>query len=177
MSLTPQQLQKAMAGGKPVTLVDVRTPAEFAAVHLADAQSLPLEHLDRAALSQLAGEKATCVLICASGRRAAAAREKLAAAGVEDATVLEGGMSAWIQAGQPVVRGKGVISLERQVRIAAGLLVLAGVLLGLRVHPAFFALSGFVGAGLAFAGITDWCGMALLLARMPWNQSRPNNLP
>jgi len=173
MNVSPQQLQAKLAGGDDLTLVDVRTPAEFTAVHLTGARSLPLERLEGAALRDLASDKAPCVLICASGRRADLARAKLSAAGAAEPQVLEGGMNAWIQAGQPVVRGKGVISLERQVRIAAGLLVLAGVLLGSQVHPAFYALSGFVGAGLTLAGLTDWCGMALLLARMPWNQSSP----
>jgi Protein of unknown function (DUF2892) len=83
---------------------------------------------------------------------------------------VEGGMLACIEAGLQVVRGKKAISLERQVRIAAGLLVVLGSLLGWFVHPAFIGLSAFVGAGLLFAGITDTCGMGMLLARMPWNQ-------
>jgi hypothetical protein len=77
---------------------------------------------------------------------------------------------AWEAAGLPVTRGKKVLSLERQVRVAAGLLVLTGVILGTWVHPGFHGLAGFVGAGLVFAGLTDWCGMAMLLAKMPWNQ-------
>jgi rhodanese-related sulfurtransferase len=80
------------------------------------------------------------------------------------------GMYAWEQAGLPVNRGKAVLSLERQVRIAAGLLVLTGTILGTWVHPGFYGLAAFVGAGLTFAGLTDWCGMAMLLAKMPWNQ-------
>jgi hypothetical protein len=83
---------------------------------------------------------------------------------------IEGGTNACIVAGLPVVRGKKAISLERQVRIAAGLLVLLGVILGWLVHPAFFGLAAFVGAGLVFAGVTDTCGMGMILARMPWNQ-------
>jgi rhodanese-related sulfurtransferase len=103
--------------------------------------------------------------------RAAQAAEKFAAAGQDRGVVIAGGTQAWIQAGLPVDRGAAkVISLERQVRIAAGSLVLLGLLLGWLVHPAFFGLSAFVGAGLIFAGITDVCGMGLLLARMPWNQ-------
>ena len=86
---------------------------------------------------------------------------------------VEGGTLAWDQAGLPVSRGRKVISLERQVRIAAGLLVLTGAVLALTVHPWWAGLSAFVGAGLMFAGITDTCGMALMLARMPWNQVRP----
>jgi rhodanese-related sulfurtransferase len=85
---------------------------------------------------------------------------------------VEGGTAAWERAGLQVVRreGRRVISLERQVRIAAGSLVLIGVTLGWLVHPALFGLAAFVGLGLVFAGVTDWCGMGLLLARMPWNQ-------
>ena len=83
---------------------------------------------------------------------------------------VEGGTLACEAAGLPVVRGKKAISLERQVRIAAGFLVLVGAVLALTVHPYFAGLSAFVGAGLMFAGITDTCGMGMLLARMPWNQ-------
>jgi hypothetical protein len=80
---------------------------------------------------------------------------------------------AWERAGLPMVRGaRGSISLERQVRIGAGTLVLAGVVMGWLIHPAFFGFSAFVGAGLVFAGVTDWCGMGMLLAKMPWNQRR-----
>jgi hypothetical protein len=84
--------------------------------------------------------------------------------------VVAGGTDAWVAAGLPVVRGKAAIALERQVRIAAGLIVLTGVVLGYTVHHYWFALSGAVGAGLAIAGITDTCMMGMLLARMPWNR-------
>jgi len=88
--------------------------------------------------------------------------------------VVEGGTLAWIEAGLSVNRGTTkVISLERQVRIAAGSLVLTGVLLAIFVHPYFIGISAFVGAGLIFAGITDWCGMGLLLAKLPWNSRKP----
>ena len=84
---------------------------------------------------------------------------------------MEGGTSAWQSAGLPVVKGKQVMSLERQVRIAAGALVVLGAVIGHFVHPGGFALSAFVGAGLVFAGITDTCGMGMLIARMPWNRA------
>jgi hypothetical protein len=110
-------------------------------------------------------------VICKSGARAAKAVEKFRAAGFDNVISVAGGTTAWADAGLPVVRGTSrIISLERQVRIGAGSLVVLSVLLGWLVHPALFGLSAFVGAGLVFAGVTDWCGMGLLLARMPWNQ-------
>jgi rhodanese-related sulfurtransferase len=109
-------------------------------------------------------------LLCQTGVRAAKAAEKFVASGLERAVVIEGGTKAWIEAGLPVARAAvPVMSLERQVRVAAGTLVLTGVLLGWFVYAGFFVLAGFVGAGLIFAGITDFCGMGLLLAGMPWN--------
>jgi rhodanese-related sulfurtransferase len=93
------------------------------------------------------------------------------ASGYANLVNVEGGTLAWEQAGLPVVRGKEAISLERQVRIAAGSLVLLGTALGAFVHPAFLGLAAFVGAGLVFAGVTDSCGLGMLLARMPWNQA------
>jgi rhodanese-related sulfurtransferase len=113
-------------------------------------------------------------MICRSGTRAKQACEKFHAAGYTNVVNVEGGTEAWETAGLPVVRGRKAISLERQVRIAAGFLVLLGAILALAVHPWFVALSAFVGAGLMFAGITDTCGMAMMLARMPWNQVKPS---
>lgn len=94
------------------------------------------------------------------------------AAGVADAVIVEGGTSAWMAAGLPVIRGKKTMALERQVRIVAGALVATGVGFSLWVHPAFIALSGFV--GLVFAGVTDTCAMGMLMARMPWNRVTSN---
>ena len=109
------------------------------------------------------------VLICRTGQRAAKAQEILAGAGTR-AVVLEGGVE---RASCPLASaGAAGMSLERQVRIAAGSLVVLGVALGQLVHPAFYGLSAFVGAGLVFAGITDTCGMGMILARMPWNRRR-----
>ena len=108
----------------------------------------------------------------AGGRRRARSSWRL---DITNVVNVEGGTTACVEAGLPVVRGKKAISLERQVRIAAGLLVLLGVLLGFLVHPVLFGLSAFVGAGLVFAGVTDFCGMGMLLARMPWNQCRDEN--
>ena len=156
-----------MAAGT-IRAIDVRTPAEYGEAHIEGSILLPLDRFDPAELGKLAGGK-PCALICRSGMRAGQALKKIPA-GETEAAILEGGISAWERAGLPLKRGKAALSLERQVRIAAGLLVLLGVGLGFAVHAAFFGLAGFVGAGLVFAGITDWCGMGLLLARMPWNR-------
>lgn len=164
-----QDLQHALTSGAALQLVDVRTPAEFASEHLAGSVSLPLDRIDAAAAARLAAG-GRCVLICGSGKRASQAHAQLAAAGCTTTEVLDGGIQAWLAAGQPVERGRRTISLERQVRIGTGLLVLTGAALATWVHPAWLLLSAGVGLGLTIAGITDWCGMALLLARMPWNQ-------
>ncbi len=170
-TITPGELSQRQRH-HPTELIDVRTPAEFREVHAVGAQNVPLDRLDPAAVIQSrngsAGEP--LYLICRSGNRSKQACQKFVDAGHSGVVNVEGGTVAWEEAGLPVKRGKKTISLERQVRIAAGTLVLIGALLALLVHPAFAALSALVGAGLIFAGITDTCGMGMLLAKMPWNQ-------
>ncbi len=110
-------------------------------------------------------------LLCRSGNRAASAAAELRALGHRDIIVISGGLDAWIKSGKPVVRGTShVWSLERQVRFAAGALVLAGSVLAVAVDVRWLALAGFVGLGLVFSAATDTCGMAMILARMPWNR-------
>jgi rhodanese-related sulfurtransferase len=109
-------------------------------------------------------------LICQAGPRALQAAERLKAAGRKEVAVVEGGMTKWEACGLPTVRGRKAVSLFRQVRIVAGTLVLVGVGLGWQVHPGFYGLAAFVGAGLLFSGITDTCGMAWALGKMPWNR-------
>ena len=154
-------------------LIDVRTPVEFGQLHAQDAKLVPLDQLDAAAIlrESVRGEDDPIVVICRTGARGAKAAEALKAVGHRNIVNVDGGTLAWDEAELPVVRGTSkVISLERQVRTATGSLVLVGVLLGFLVHPALFGLSAFVGAGLVFAGVTDTCGMGLVLARMPWNR-------
>jgi rhodanese-related sulfurtransferase len=172
LTIAPQQLAQLARDGKPIDLIDVRTPVEFQEVHVAQARNIPLDRLDPAAIMQArnGSRQEPLYVICRSGSRGRQACEKFVAAGFANVVNVEGGTLACVEAGLPVVRGKKTISLERQVRIAAGSLVLLGVLLGWIVHPALAGLAAFVGAGLIFAGITDTCGMGLLLARMPWNQ-------
>ena len=177
-TIPPIDFAELLEGGSKVDLIDVRTPAEFQELHVANARNVPLDQLDPAKLMPTgngSGQE-TLYVICRSGGRGKQACEKFLKAGFANVVNIEGGTLACEQAGLPVVRGKKTISLERQVRIAAGSLVLLAAVLSWLIHPAFVALSAFVGAGLIFAGVTDTCGMGLLLARMPWNRANePNN--
>jgi rhodanese-related sulfurtransferase len=174
-TISPRELQHRYASGQPVELLDVRTPVEFREVHVKYARNEPL---DRLAPSRIQAQRQAAgkplYVICRSGNRAQQACEKLVAAGIANVVNVAGGTLGCEAEGLPLVRGKPAVSLERQVRIVAGALVLAGAALGIWVHPAWIGLSAFVGAGLMFAGLTDTCGMALLLARMPWNQVPPS---
>ena len=172
MSITPHQLAELCQSGKGVELIDVRTPVEFREVHLEIAQNVPLDELDPATLMRTRSGSANepLYLICRSGSRSQQACDKFVKAGFTNIINVEGGTLACLDAGLPVVRGKKAISLERQVRIAAGLMVVLGVALGFFWHEGFLGLAGFVGIGLVFAGITDTCGMGLILAGMPWNK-------
>lgn len=177
-TINPQQLADLCRSGK-IDVIDVRTPVEFQEVHVEFARNVPLDKLNPAAVMQdrNGSRDEPLYLICRSGSRGRQACEKFLAAGFTNIINVEGGTLACVESGLPVVRGKKTISLERQVRIAAGLLVLLGALLGWSVHEAFIGLSAFVGAGLVFAGITDTCGMGLMLARMPWNQVKETSSP
>lgn len=172
-TITPAQLQSRIQYGEKLHLLDVRTPAEHAEVHVPGVHLAPLDRLDPV---QLAGEQGFAkdqpiFVLCRSGSRAKQAAEKLEKDGFRECHVVEGGTLAWAEAGLPVNRGTSkVMSLERQVRIAAGAIVLCGVLLAHFVNPALMWLSGFVGAGLIFAGITDTCAMGMLISKLPWNQ-------
>lgn len=173
--LTGSEVQKRLAAGECAVLVDVRTPVEFGEVHATAAVNVPLDQVSAGSLARAgcpAGDQ-TVYLLCRGGQRAAKAAEKLLACGYTRPVVVTGGTLAWIEAGLPVVRGESnVISLERQVRIAAGAIVFTGAILAHFVNPNFVWLAGFVGAGLVFAGVTDFCGMGLLIAKMPWNRRK-----
>lgn len=168
-TLPPKSAAGSLASGDAV-LVDVRTPAEFRELHATGAINFPLDNLIPADVTaQHASEGQTVYLICKSGSRSAMALKKFSDAGIDTAASIDGGTIAWENAGLSVARGQKTVSLERQVRIAAGTLVLIGVGIGF-LHPAGFAVSAFVGAGLVFAGVTDTCGMGMLLSKMPWNR-------
>jgi rhodanese-related sulfurtransferase len=171
-AISPQHFADLCRQRNDVELLDVRTPVEFREVHLQRARNVSLDQLDPAAYMQARHGAADqpVYVICQSGSRGRQACEKFLKAGFANAINIEGGTAACIDAGLPVVRGAKAISLERQVRIAAGSLVLLGLVLAWLAHPALIGLSAFVGAGLVFSGITNTCGMGMILARMPWNQ-------
>jgi rhodanese-related sulfurtransferase len=169
-TISPKQLHEEIRSGKKVNLIDVRTPVEFGEVHVNCAKNVPLDRISTTAHSEIPNDPGSpTYVICRSGGRSKQACDKLVAAGYSNIVNVDGGTSACEQAGLPVTRGKKVMSLERQVRIAAGGLVFAGSLLTF-VSPWFIVIPAFVGAGLVFAGITDTCGMGMVLAKMPWNQ-------
>lgn len=171
-TILPAQLHELLASSPGLTVLDVRTPAEYAEAHVPGVRNIPLNILSPKGLvhERIISENEPVYLVCRSGARAEMAAEKFARDNIDNAVVVEGGTLAWSNAGLPLKRGPAqAISLERQVRIAAGFLVLLGLLLAYFVHIVFVGLAAFVGAGLVFAGITDFCGMGLLLAKLPWN--------
>lgn len=172
---TVEEVSGLLAGSRECQVVDVREFSEFNTERIAEARLVPLSRFEKRA-DEIDHSKPV-YLVCRTGKRAAQAAEKLAGKGFTDIHVVEGGMAAWTVAELPTIKGEsGIWPLERQVRFAAGLLVLAGVALGFAITPYFFALSGFIGAGLVFAAVTDTCGMAMVLARMPWNQKKAETI-
>jgi rhodanese-related sulfurtransferase len=168
--LTPPQVRERLNAGRAI-LVDIREADEFARSHIIGAQSQPLSTWEKAHLS--VNPDADVIFTCRSGMRTAGACDRLAARVSGDAFVLEGGLDAWAKAGLPVATNADApMEIMRQVQIAAGSLVLIGVVLGFLVSPIWFGLSGFVGAGLTFAGISGFCGMARVLMLAPWNRVR-----
>ncbi|MFC5821763.1 Inner membrane protein YgaP [Nonomuraea coxensis DSM 45129] len=161
---------RAMIASNPdVLVVDVRTPGEFDAAHIDGAINLPLDQVDTHLRRIVSDAGGRMLLICQSGGRATQAHKKLCDAGLPDATVLAGGMNAWIAAGAPVVRGRPRWSLERQVRLVAGGIVLGAVVADLWLPGARY-VAAFIGAGLTFAALTDTCAMGMLLSRLPYNR-------
>lgn len=163
--VTVEELAGMLAGAGAPLVVDVRLPAEYRALHLVPSVSLPLDEIARRR-GELPRER-DLVLVCRTGARARLAAAELTGFRTR---VLEGGIVAWQEAGHPVVEGKAHMSLERQVRIAAGALACTGGALAVAVSPWFGLLPAFVGAGLVYAGATDRCGMAMLLAKLPYNR-------
>ncbi|MEU6388067.1 rhodanese-like domain-containing protein [Streptomyces sp. NPDC046939] len=174
-SLTADQAHARLS---ELTVIDVRTPGEYASGHLPGAHNIPLDHLDAAlpALETAAG-RGDLLVGCASGARSATACRRLADRGISAAT-LTGGTTAWTQLGHDVHRPAGARTawaMERQVRLAAGTLVLTGLVAGRRRSGARWLSAGVAG-GLVFSALTDTCGMAVLLAKLPHNRPKATDL-
>lgn len=167
--IDPKAVADGLKAGR-FHLIDIREADEFAREHIGGAVSIPLSRVEQADVKLEAGR--TAVFHCKSGMRTEANCAKLAERVDGEALILEGGLDAWKKAGLPVKdNAKAPLPMNRQVQITAGALVLAGALTGAFIHPAGYFLSGFIGAGLIFAGASGWCGMATVLAAMPWNRT------
>ncbi|HEX5543159.1 MAG TPA: rhodanese-like domain-containing protein [Micromonospora sp.] len=161
---------RAVLANNPDTLiVDVRTPGEFETAHVPGSINLPLDQVDSNLDQIVTNAGGRILLICQSGSRATQACTKLVRAGLTSTTVISGGMNAWITAGGPAERGRDRWSLERQVRLVAGSIVLISVLASIWWAPARF-VAGFIGAGLVFAALTNTCGMGMMLSKLPYNR-------
>lgn len=171
-SAPPEQVREQLKEDQSAELIDVRTPVEYREVHAEGARNVPLDMLDPADLKAYGDPDRRLYLICRSGSRSRQACQKLISAGQTNVVNVEGGTQEWKSQGLPVLRGEKSMSLDRQVRVAAGATVSVSVLFGWAFHPAWTGFAWFVGAGLLFAGITDSCGMGMLLAKMPWNQPK-----
>lgn len=166
-SISPQAAQRMLDEG--AVLIDIRTADEHARERIAQARHVPMERLTDIGVA-LDGASSV-IFHCRSGNRTRTNSPTLAACVIGESYVLEGGLDAWKKGGLPVVTDKSQpLELQRQVQIAAGAMVVIGAVLGAVVSPWFHLLSGFVGAGLVFAGVTGFCGLARVLARMPWNR-------
>ena len=175
-TISPQQLHELKRRGRYAPVLDVRSVAEYRAGHIPGAQLIPIDTVSADALAQAfkrpsLGREETLYITCHAGPRAVQAAEQLQRAGFDNLSLIEGGTRSWEQLGLPVERCGRALSLERQVQIAVGSLLVLKVFLGFSVHELFFALTAMIGIGLIVAGTTRWCGMARLIARMPWNRN------
>lgn len=175
-SITVRELYQKVEQGEPILLIDVRTPIEFREVHATVARNCPLDSISPETLwgSESPDPERPVYVMCRSGNRSRLACQKLDKLGLQVIDV-EGGTDSWVDADLPVVRGKKTVSLERQVRICAGSIVVIGSVLTVALGSFWFlGIPLFVGCGLVFSGITDSCAMGMLLAKMPWNQIPKN---
>jgi rhodanese-related sulfurtransferase len=171
MNIQANQLRQSLESGRKIALLDVRTPVEHEEMRISGSRLMPLDQIDAAAVKSATAGAEQCVLICRSGKRAETAFQKLQAAGCDKLAILDGGVLAWESAGLPLERTqRKVLPLMRQVQLIIGLLALVGSVLALTVHKNFALIPAFLGCGLTMAGATGWCGLAILLSKMPWNK-------
>ena len=175
-AIAPHDLQTRRVLGRLV-LVDVRDPEEYRSGHIPGSLSLPLAYLNPVGLAAMTGDERLgriepLYVVCKTGYRSEQAVRKLAADGLENVIMIEGGTDRWQSDGLPIRRCAPALNLQRQVQLALGLILVMAIALGALAHPGFYALAGMLGLGLISAGLTNWCGLARLMARMPWNHAR-----
>lgn len=175
-TISAQEMVERVAAGGALSVIDVRMDFEVQAEHVAGSRHIPLDQLS-SRLDEVRAVPAPRLLLCRTDSRARMALRTLSEAHVGGVSVVQGGIEAYRGAGGPTEKGRARMSLERQVRIGAGLMVLTGSVLGILVHIGFVGLAAFAGAGLVFAGVTDRCGMAMVLGRMPWNRVSATDKP
>jgi rhodanese-related sulfurtransferase len=175
-SISPAALAAIQCAGDIHELLDVRTPPEYDSAHVPGARLIPLDQLRVEVFLREHQPGTPIYVLCQAGVRASQAIAQFGRAGCEDCVLVEGGTQAWIDAGLPVHRGvRSVLPIMRQVQIVVGALSAAGAILALAVSRWFAVLPLVIGCGLFFAGVTGTCGMALLLATMPWNRGHKSS--
>ena len=167
--IQPQEALRILSKNPQFKLLDVRSALEYSQVHIKDSINIPIDTLS-AKLNDLALNKQNYIVLCRTGNRSPMAANMLMQSGISQVKVLDGGVTRWQKERLPVIKGRGGISLERQVRIIAGTLVLLGIALAWLFHWSFIFVSAFVSCGLIFAGITDNCLMGMLLMKLPYNK-------
>ena len=166
-NITSKELNDKIKQGEAHHLIDVRTIPEFNSESIdAESRNIPLDRINTLHLPK----ESKIILVCASGNRSSRARDRLIEQGFTNVYSLDGGLADWKGNKLPTKNVKGTLPIMRQVQITAGILILTGTLGSLFFAPALIWLAAFVGAGLAFAGLSGWCGMAVLLGQMPWNK-------
>lgn len=167
--IVPRDASALVQKNPRVKLLDVRSVLEFSQVHIKDSINVPIDMLS-AKMNDLSQSGQSYIVLCRTGNRSPMAADMLLQSGIHGVKVMLGGMTRWQKERLPVIKGEGGISLERQVRLIAGTLVLTGIILSWFVHWAFIIVPVFVSCGLIFAGLTDNCLMGMLLMKLPYNK-------
>jgi len=173
MHLDCGTLADMLAHADKPQLLDVRSPLEFGGEWIEGSWNIPMPELEPR-IRDLEAARKPVILVCRSGNRALMASQVLERRGFKNYRILDGGIVAWRKAGRPLNQGRKRLSIERQVQMGAGSMMLLGLALGTFVSPLFYLISAFVGAGLTFAGLSGFCGMAVVLMKMPWNRLSPS---
>lgn len=170
VTINVETASRLLADGARVTVIDVRTPAEFESVHIPGSYNVPRDRLAEHRAEFRSALNEPVILVCRSGTRAREAEHVLSAAGLSLLHILDGGLAAWEAAGKPVTRSRARWSLERRMRAVAGALVLVGAVGGLTIWRPLTLLAAAIGAGLTYFALTDTCGLAILLSKLPYNR-------